>query len=73
MSDNEDKPVLKFEVVDLDSVWAPPDAQGHVKIVFCTAEACEVALNVPPATLVKLEIKLAKLREMQAQMSGDSH
>ena len=73
MSDNEDKPVLEFEVTDLDSVWAPPDAKGSVKILFCTVETCEVALNVPPAALAKLEIKLAKLREMQAQMSGDRH
>jgi hypothetical protein len=71
MSDNDDKPVVEFEITDLDSVWAPPDAQGNVKILLCTAETYEIALKVPPATLAKLETKLAKLREMQAQMSGN--
>ena len=71
MSDNEDKPVVEFEITDLDSVWAPPDGQGHVKILLCTAGTYEIALKLPPAVLAKLETKLAKLREMQAQVSGN--
>jgi hypothetical protein len=73
MSDNNDKPVVEFEITDLDSVWVPPNAQGHVKILLCTAQTYEIALKVPPATLAKLESKLAKLREMQAQISGNRH
>jgi hypothetical protein len=50
-------------------VWAPPDPQGSVSILFCTAQNLEVALKLPPA-LAKLEVKLTKLHEMQAQVTG---
>jgi hypothetical protein len=70
MGDNRDKPVLEFEITDLDSVWAPPDQQGNIRILFCTGQTHEVALKLPPAILAKLEVKLTKLREMQAQATG---
>jgi hypothetical protein len=69
VSDNSDKPVVEFEITDLDAVWAPPDVRDHVKILLCTTQTYEIASRVSPATLAKLEMKLAKLREMQAQMS----
>jgi hypothetical protein len=73
MSDNQDKSIVEFDITDLDSAWAPPDLLGKVKILFCTSEACEIALNVPPAILAKLEGKLVKLRDMQSRMSGKQH
>ena len=40
---DDDKPVMELDVTDINSIWIPPNVQGDVRIVFCTAQELDIS------------------------------
>ena len=70
---SDDKPVMELDITDINSIWIPPNVQGEVRIVLCTAQSHDISLKLPPEVLAKLETKLLQAREAQAETSGNRH
>jgi hypothetical protein len=69
LDDNRDKPVLEFEISDLDCVGPAGSArQRQHPILYCAKSRS--GLEIAAGILAKLEVKLTKLHEMQAQVTG---
>lgn len=63
------KPVIVFEVTDIDFVGVDPGINGAVRILFDTSEkhAQHIALVLPPEVVAKLETRLEQVRQELAK------